>query len=870
MVYEDYEKDNGIRAEDRFAVIDNFSLIITIGLLATPRKCPATPLRKLKCDIRSLQFRVTPKVYGYLLSIPKVFFLDEDDGVWRELTQDRKEIMRTRKIAGIVKKRGNGLTKYWYNYHCYLAEGYLYFYEINKHHYLDSYFYLKNTVTSFGKNELGIENTLILRNKVDQCSLAFSSAKLCNTWKEKIDEMVEETSLLSEGMYKKITEVVDLRNAINEVKAKVGELLFELFDDKENLIVKGDLQHLQCSYIKRQEDIMMKVKVYNFKVFHPDNKHFKRILHNESDNDFLSLTIAILSNKSPDFKGELLVVAAQLGGATIYYPPELIKTLLQFLRESDPEGRTVFIEEAKDRVLERKVSFDEEWNLEKSVTCLENAEVIVNANITVDTIKVHCLHSTFDTLLTLFEVDSISLDYTKYNDHEVIKTKIGNMSVYDLTNYPDIMPPKNFNLRRIKPQRFISIKSAYYNDKYACTINMTIYKPYCPRRPLTTENFANKIEVKVDIIEIELLNSQYLNCIGDYVKYQLLPSLTPKKPNQSVVVEVINQSEPFTSIEVIVDKPLVYLRPRSHYENYFLIDLGNIHVWNERQWLSNRWLQRPTQKLLCDVFHVDITALTISYSRKYLMLDSCHFFIQADIPCIKSEENKSFTADVLDQSTHIRVEVPKMLKFRMKSEQLAYLMECLDLNIGYKADIDGAFSFKSTLSNEVKGGSEEGDSEKGMSFDVKCNFPIISFLVIDSNNTNLAEFDIKDINASIIGNKDSSMIIVLGIASLYALHDIDIDNGIKDTILAPLSSNDISVDYYTNDDNSTEGTNTNKLLQVNLHILKDKTTIIDISFGNHRIYLQLYFMMLLARFLIDSLPSYDDPKESSKKCNTSL
>jgi hypothetical protein len=400
---------------------------------------------------------------------------------------------------------------------------------------------------------------------------------------------------------------------------------------------------------------------------------------------------------------------------------------------------------------------------------------------------------------------------------------------------------------------------------------MIVYKPHCPRRPLTTENFANKVEVKVDTIEIDLLNVQYLNCIGDYLKYQLLSSLISKKPKQAVLVEVIDKSETFTSIDVVVDKPLIYLRPRSHYENYFLADLGNIHLWNERAWLLNRWLQQHDQKLLCDVFYVEITAVTMSYSGKYLILDSCHFFIQADIPCIKSEEKKSFTADVLDQSVHIKVEIPKMLKLKMKSEQLTFLMKCLELNIGYKADIDNAFNFKTALSSSLSNpiNKKEG-SEEGAAVDVKCSFPIISFLLINQNNTNLAEFAIKDINVSITSNKDSSVEIMLGIASFYALHDLDPDKGIKDTLLIPLSSNDTLIDYYTNDDISTEDNNNNKLFQVNLHILKDKTTVIDISFGKHKIYLQLYFMMLLARFLIDSTPIYTDPNELPKKCKSIL
>eukprot|EP01022_Parablepharisma_sp_SALTPOND_P001728 TRINITY_DN1071_c0_g1_i1.p1 TRINITY_DN1071_c0_g1~~TRINITY_DN1071_c0_g1_i1.p1 ORF type:complete len:1296 (+),score=172.27 TRINITY_DN1071_c0_g1_i1:23862-27749(+) len=885
LSYEAYERQLEFKEEDHFVLINDFSVLVDMGILRGPKKSPEIASTKTNYVINSLQFRFNPLLYNYFVNITDAFSLNEDDEAWRELVRNKADIIEAQRMIGILKKRGEGLKKYWYKYYCCLSGGYLYFYEANRQPYPTTYFYLKNTEVTDGAQEIGIENTLILRNKTEQCYLAFNSEKDCKAWKAEIEAVIKEISFLSEAVYRKTTQPIDCFDVLNETKVLIKNLSVEILDEKGGDLVKGQIMDAEATGVKRPEDFTMNIKIRSFELFHPKNLHFKRILYNEEHDNLLSLSIELLTKNSPKYTGELLIVEAELGHIMVYYPPKLIKRLMQILLDIKPKQKPKFQEEEKKgEVLKRLMSFDEkEEPLEKVDTCKENKDILLKATAKLDNVNVYCLHSKYDTLLFLFSMETSIFEYASHSDHDDLHCNLGNSTLYDLTNYPNTILPLDFFDEKVKPQKLVQIQSSYYNDNNAFTVDMVSYQAYCPERPLTPENLMSKIQIKIGTIKVDFYNEYLAFRFTDYFLYQFLDSLSPrdsvaeslalyeknKKSHEGMDLYDIMFFSPFSSIDLTIQQPLIYLKPRLHYKDYFMVDLGNVHIWNERQRVPGRWLKHKKEKTLCEIFHMDTTSLTVSYNEKHSILEPCHFFTQFELICIEAYDYNNHDPSVLDQSHHIKVVIPKILKLCMKPEHYTYLLKCLDLNVNYTDNNSDFFNFRQVNVNVIEG---------GIKYTLDCSLPSISFLTLNSDNSVLAEFVAKNIDVSWVTNNDFSKSISLGASHFYSLNAPSFDGRTKGIIMAPLmSSNEVTADdvFYTVEEErkirmskniSVLGPDNRKSVQIRLQILKNNDKIWNVNIVKHKMFLQLHLLMLLSHFFIEGFPNYKDSPEQPNEC----
>ena len=509
------------------------------------------------------------------MKITDIFSPDEDDEGLQELTRNKNDIVNAQKMVGIVKKRGTGLKKYWYKYYCCLLGGYLYFYETNNQKYPSSYFYLKNTEVIYGIPEIGIENTLILRNKSDQCYLAFHSNETCQEWKLKIDEVVKEISILSEKMYKRIAEEIDLNDVLEEAGAKINKMIVECYDENIKKLVEGVMTDMECNYIKRCEDLIMKIKIFSFELFHPDNQHYKKIIYNDPRYDLLNLSVKILTHKSPYYKGQLLIEEVELGHIIVYYPPKLIKEIMKFIETDKKE--TNIEEERKGEVLNSlNPLYEKEESLEKINTCLDNKDVLLNIICKFKNFQLYCLHPAYDTLFILFSMDTSVFEYSKTIDHDFMHFNLGYSVLSDLTNYPNTILPMDYCEDNIKSQILLEMQSFYSNGD-ACLVEMISYSPQCPERPLTTENLSSKLRINFWTIKFNFYNEYLVTRFSDYFIYSFLDSLSShdriaenmeiyhkkKKPYINTDYYDIVFLGTFTSIDLKIEQPQVYLRPKA-------------------------------------------------------------------------------------------------------------------------------------------------------------------------------------------------------------------------------------------------------------------------------------------------------------------
>lgn len=861
-------------------MVGDFSVQLSIFVIRGAKKSPEVPTVKMSFAVDCLHFRFTPSLYNHFVSISSAFYLSEDDEVWGELIRNKAEILKAQRMIGVLQMRGERLKQYWYRYYCCLSCGYLYFYETNSQEIPSSYFYLKNTQVLDGSEELKIEHTLILRNKSYQCCLAFKTGKECQRWRREIETVIKEISIFSEASSKKPVEAVDSHDVSNEVQMVIKKFVVEIFEENRKEFVSLGLSDTECLAVARAEDFALGIKVRSLELFHLNNKHFKKILYNEVFNNPLTIDIDMASKNSPRFKGELLTVEVDFGNLIAYYPPKVIKQLMTIMLDIAPKAKSKVNEEEekKGEILKSSLPISEITS--KLDTCKDFPETFTRITIKLNNSKLYCLHQRYDTLTYLLDVESATIEYSMFIDHYYTRCKLGTCSLFDLTNYPNTILPLDFFNENVKPQRLMQMLSNKGKDFDSCKADVVSYLKHCPNRPLDRENQMSATTVHIGTVKIDFYNECVSFRFMDYFFYQFLDSLSPrdnaaeslkmyeakKQPHEGKDCYEIVYFTPFGSFEITIDQPLIYLKPRLHYKNYFLIDLGKIRFWNERQMSAGRWVKHPTKQVLCENYYIDMSALSISFNENFTMLEPSHFVLRVEMICMEAHDYNSHSPKYLDQSKHIQMQPPKILKLSMKPEHYTYFLKCLDLNINFTDNNADFFNFRQVNFDVIKG---------GINFIMKGAFPNISVLTLNSDSSVLAELIMKDVDLHWTSNNDYTKQITIQAADLYCLHEED-SECCKNIIIAPLfSTRAVQTDerFYSETGWKESGMEASmfegggrKCVRIGLKVLENWDKEWSVELERHKMFVELYFIMLLSHFFIEGFPDYKDSPEKPNEC----
>ncbi len=530
------------------------------------------------------------------------------------------------------------------------------------------------------------------------------------------------------------------------------------------------------------------------------------------------------------------------------------------------------------------MSFDdtEDEPFQKPDTCKVNHDIILLENVTLTDVKLYCLHPKFDTPFLLFTMETSHFEYLCHVDHNDFHCSLGNSALYDLTNYPTTIDPAGlFDQNQVHPQKILQIQSSYYDDS-VFIVDLVSYQPHCPERPLTPENFTSKTQIKIGTIKVYYYHEYLATRFMDYLTYQFLDSLSArdsvaeslaqyekhKQSHEGMDLYDVFYCNPFSSLDVTIAQPLIYLKPRLHYNDYFLIDLGDMHIWNARQKVPGRWLKHPDEKLLCDIYHMDTSSLTISFNECNTVLNPCHFCTQFEFACIEAYDYPNHSPVVLDQSMHVKADAPKTLKLSMRPEHYTYALKCLDLNLVYTDKLAPIFIFRPVTVNALHG---------GMRYTMECSIPVISFLALNCDGSFLTEFVAKDVSIGVVTNNDLSKLIAIGISYFYALHEKTPDEK-KSIIIAPMmSANQVPADdsFYTAEvERSLRLSNQvslytggeRKQVDIRLAVSKNYEKDWKVTVELHKMHVKLYLLMLLSHFFIDGFPNYKNSPELPNEC----
>ena len=260
--YEAYEKKDIATSYYQWELIQQFTISIILEILRGKKSDLSIATSYCTCSVPHLTIRFTPSIYNYFVNISSIFKIQDNDDAWKEIVRDKRAIMTAQKKIGIVKKRGI-MTKYWYKYYCILSGGYLYFYEANKQVYPSYYYYLKNAEAITGETEIGIQNTLIIRNIETQsyCYLAMTTKAERDSWKKAIEDQVAQMNV--GNIAKKPPKALAGESLLNETTFSVGALKAEIYEENKELILTGDIRQADGKVTVRPYDTNVKLGIIN-------------------------------------------------------------------------------------------------------------------------------------------------------------------------------------------------------------------------------------------------------------------------------------------------------------------------------------------------------------------------------------------------------------------------------------------------------------------------------------------------------------------------------------------------------------------------------------------------------------------------------
>ena len=530
-------------------------------------------------------------------------------------------------------------------------------------------------------------------------------------------------------------------------------------------------------------------------------------------------------------------------------------------------------EEAKREVLVQNTFVEEKT--EKPETCKEFTETTLKMTAQLENVKFILLHPEYDTKLFMCEIDTSFFEYAAHIDHDNIRGVIGNTILYDSTNYPNTMSPLNYEEESINLQKIMEITSAT-TDESEFHFDIVSYYPHCPDRP---QNLMSKMFLHLGTIKVDYYNELLLYRFNDYLIYQFIDSLSPrdyvkeslalyeknKKSYEGLDFYSVLSFSSFSYIEVTIEQPLLYLKPRFNYEDYFVINLGKLKVWNERVWSTGRWVKHPNEKLLCEVYHIESNSLNVKYNGNVPIVDSVPGFMLFEFPCIETHDYNNHLPDVLDISLHLRVDAPIIMKIYMMPEHYTYLLKCLDLNVNYTDGQSDKFNFRRVNVNVIQG---------GIKYKLDTNCPLISFVALMEDNSVLAEFVVRNFELNWICKNDYTKVIKFGADHFYSLHEENTTKNKKNIIVAPLiSGNEVRTDdsFYSLKERQFSDVYKKsiigqKLLRATLTILEDYEKIWEVEIEKHKVFLKMYVYMLLSHFFIEGFPNYENSQDQPNNC----
>ena len=734
--------DEMIKDKKKFEIISKMTMDLTFGFLNPGLSDEKYPLYKFFLNINSMNIDLNCYIYTIFISILTILKPTKEIDLWSQLNTNKKEIKTNAKVSSYILKKNRFYAKYQ-QYYAVLSGGYIYFYydNIDDEEYI-AYFHLKNCVYQELEEELSFK----LSSNNGSIELKVFDKKSYDTWKKNILDRItemkisykfqENEKLNQENMQlmKENPKQIYFGAEINFNKVNINLHNEEKDNNKNNIFVIISLSNLKALLSLRLFDSELHMDIKSLVIY--DNltkiKDFQTVLTTEKKNvkdnkKILDLNILLCDEKSDKYKNIQIDVNMIIGFCTMIWNPPVIKNIISFLIYNDIYKYKVNQELTNQNINMTNKDFISPGIIEiERPKCNINKYIYMNIHSSFNEISIILIQPIYEIKFHELRFGPSFLDYEMKVDHMIIKGELGNTQLFDLCQYPFVIKnQKEFDQNKIK--EIFGIKKNKNNDNLKNSNDSSLIKFYYKAMnswcPDCKDNYTSEADVVINQSMLVFIYEQFMRFFNYFISQFLGAFAPPDKVKK--FKQTLSQIKPkkdkdidFMKLNVIINSPQIILKPRYHMKEFFLIDLGDIHLSVVYQKVYGRVRKDLSDYRWLSTYQIDMKNFSIKTHDNFDILNNSNLIVNMHF-VYATEQDKLLSDLDFDYSYQFDVFIDN-LDMNLRQTDLTNLLKCVDLNILYTDnkssfyDYDNYYNLqkkKSLEKNTFK--FEESESDEG-------------------------------------------------------------------------------------------------------------------------------------------------------------
>ena len=537
-------------------VVPDFEILSKVQLLKSKHqvhKRPEVPEIIIQSKLPIFKIILSAAIFHQLQRLPEMFRMED-----KKNTEAAPEAT----IQGKVKKLINGIHA-WKEFTATLNGSYVYFFNLGQFGGAsNSSCYIKDCSIQDVSRELQMPNCLRLKNIYGECTFSVSSDAEFSKWMRVLSETINEyesrTSLAA-----KVVEIEEqsVRMMLNFCAPSA---VIQLTNEKFELSSEITLRNMQSELESKDYEYAFTGTLGGMEISQNKISKFSRMFQSKESQDMILLKIKHTDSKSPNYKNQDFKVRVQCGVLEVNWNYHLIIELMNFFQFAEYSDPTLILEE--------------------TVGTVAKDHVLLNFSIKTEEICIYLNNNKTQVALAGISIQNFESKFLVQSEGNLWKGTLGNVEISDLTNYPGTA------LKGVpEPFKLFSVRE----NNRLMHFNIMMYADSFTERDL---DVSSKVEVELSSVNLVYLHQPVMRII-DYLTYHVLGAFDTanrvKEIDESSVCKpkISEENLKFTSINVKIREPVLYIPPRPGFLQYFVINLGDITVKNSLQKAMNPgWL----------------------------------------------------------------------------------------------------------------------------------------------------------------------------------------------------------------------------------------------------------------------------------------
>ena len=358
----------------------------------------------------------------------------------------------------------------------------------------------------------------------------------------------------------------------------------------------------------------------------PDKKQQKELINIE---------IKMLDSNHPQYKNLACEINVKFGHCFINYKPLTLIRISEFVKKSLTDLKKLLPKPSKSQINEPKITLKQNLEESKIKNKLESNVVLLKLNVKWDILSISLIH--YQTFLNSIELNLSDVNFLMILTAETfnIKGSLNDLTIQDLSNYPQCLYKEEDYLRIIKNEIFGKNEKKIENS----ILDFSFTQIISPN--LIKNNIDKILDVKIHSIKSNIY-VQIIMKLVDYFLIQILEvinnpdvlkNLMDSEFKNKIVSDVIQKikNPKFMKINIFAEDLFVVLKPLPNSEEYFVVKVTKIEVnntiinsqrqiMNKNSVMSKEDIPEKLIDLFNEIYQIFLKDFVISVQRKGMPL----------------------------------------------------------------------------------------------------------------------------------------------------------------------------------------------------------------------------------------------------------